>query len=48
MVVVATYHKRRRRYRQIFAASTHSGLEKLEFRSPSKGEKYLRIVENAT
>jgi adenylate kinase family enzyme len=43
--LVTTYHKRRRRYRRIFAATTYPGLEKLEFRTPSTSEKYLRSVE---
>jgi adenylate kinase family enzyme len=45
--LVGTYHKRRKRYRKIFAASTYPDLEKLEFRNPSAGEKYLRSIENA-
>jgi adenylate kinase family enzyme len=43
--LVNTYHKRRRRYRRIFAATTYPDLEKLEFRTPNTSEKYLRSVE---
>jgi adenylate kinase family enzyme len=43
--LVTTYHKRRRRYGRVFAASTYPDLEKLEFRTPSTSEKYLRSVE---
>jgi adenylate kinase family enzyme len=45
--LVTTYHRRRRRYRQVFAISRGPGLQKLEFRTPSTSEKYLRSVENA-
>jgi adenylate kinase family enzyme len=43
--LVTTYHKRRRRYGRVFAASTYPDLAKLEFRTPSTSEKYLRSVE---